>query len=239
MARGADRLEVLCELNRRLATLTDLDELLRYATRRARELFDADGCALSLFDRRRRKLYVSAVGGDGSNQASATSLDEATISVPLRTRCGTIGVVEVVEAGQGRFTTDNFKRLEALASDIAVAYEQVVLYERVASEAIESRRMGMVAGLGVAALGLVLLLGAIFVLEAQALPLSELPTRPGMWPGLIFTLAGVVLAGVYRSSGHAKPVEGPADRPEGPRLTRSEGKRCPAWETRIRDERAA
>ena len=63
MARGADRLEVLCELNRRLATFTDLDELLRYATRRARELFDADGCALSWFDRGRRKLYVSAVAG--------------------------------------------------------------------------------------------------------------------------------------------------------------------------------
>ena len=57
--------------------------------------------------------------------------------------------------------------------------------------------------------------------------------------GLIFTLAGVVLAGTYRRSGHAKPVEGPTDRPEGPRLTRSEGKQCPAWETRIRDERAA
>ena len=64
MATTANRLDVLCEVNRRLATFTDLDELLHFAARRARELFDAEGCALSLLDRGQRKLYLSADGGD-------------------------------------------------------------------------------------------------------------------------------------------------------------------------------
>lgn len=56
MPTAADRLDVLYEVNRRLTTFTDLAELLRYATRRTRELFDAEGCALLLLDAERRSL---------------------------------------------------------------------------------------------------------------------------------------------------------------------------------------
>ena len=50
MSSVAARLELLCELNRRLATFGSLDELLTYATSHARELFDAEGCAVLLVD---------------------------------------------------------------------------------------------------------------------------------------------------------------------------------------------
>lgn len=42
------RLELLFELNRRLTRFTDLEALIGYATRRCRELLQADGCGLLL-----------------------------------------------------------------------------------------------------------------------------------------------------------------------------------------------
>jgi GAF domain-containing protein len=56
MGTDAERLHILYEITRRLAVCTDLDDLLRYATRRAREVFDAEGCALLLVDGERREL---------------------------------------------------------------------------------------------------------------------------------------------------------------------------------------
>ena len=53
---SADQLRVLYELTRRLATFVDLDDVVCFATKRARELFDAEGCALILLDRRRNEF---------------------------------------------------------------------------------------------------------------------------------------------------------------------------------------
>src|SRR5439155_13052634 len=100
METAAGRLDVLSEVNRRLATFTDLDELLHFATRRALELFAAEGCAVSLLDRGHRNLYRSA--GEGESGRAAV-----TISVPLRTRSAAIGVIEVVAPRRGHFTTDD------------------------------------------------------------------------------------------------------------------------------------
>jgi len=52
----SDQLRVLYEVTRRLATFVDLDDVVRFATRRARELFDAEGCALILLDRERNEF---------------------------------------------------------------------------------------------------------------------------------------------------------------------------------------
>lgn len=57
MAIDPERLRLLYELNRGLATSLDLDELLRSATRRVRELFAADGCALLLLDATGREFH--------------------------------------------------------------------------------------------------------------------------------------------------------------------------------------
>lgn len=57
MAIDPERLTLLYELNRGLATSLDLDELQRSATRRVRELFAADGCALLLLDSTGREFH--------------------------------------------------------------------------------------------------------------------------------------------------------------------------------------
>ena len=193
---AADRFDVLCEMNRRLATFTDLDELLHFATRRALELFDAEGCAVSLLDRGHRNLYRSA--GEGESGRAAV-----TISVPLRTRSAVIGVIEVVAPRRGHFTTDDRALLEALASDIAVAYEQAAFYTHVSREAAELRAFGLIASLGLVALGLSLIAGATLAHQAWALPLSELPMRPGMWAGVASAAVGALLVRVCRRSGDA------------------------------------
>ena len=56
MSSVAARLELLCDLNRRLATFGSLDELLTFATSRTRELFDAEGCAVLLVDHDAREF---------------------------------------------------------------------------------------------------------------------------------------------------------------------------------------
>jgi GAF domain-containing protein len=53
---SSDQLRVLYDVTRRLATFVDLDDVVRFATRRAREVFDAEGCALILLDRQKNEF---------------------------------------------------------------------------------------------------------------------------------------------------------------------------------------
>jgi GAF domain-containing protein len=76
MPSAADRLQLLYEVNRRLATVTDLEELLRYATRRAREVFEAEGCALLLLDAERREFHFPVASQSASGPASESRLAE-------------------------------------------------------------------------------------------------------------------------------------------------------------------
>jgi sigma-B regulation protein RsbU (phosphoserine phosphatase) len=69
----AARLELLCELNRRLATFGSLDELLTHATSRTRELFDAEGCALLLVDHATREFRFPVSSQRATNQAARLS----------------------------------------------------------------------------------------------------------------------------------------------------------------------
>jgi len=64
----SDRLELLYELNRRLPRFTDLAALVGFATRRARELLQADGCALLLLTDERDEFYFPI-----ASQSEATS----------------------------------------------------------------------------------------------------------------------------------------------------------------------
>src|SRR5439155_680811 len=144
MGREDDRLHLLYEVTRRLATFTDLDELLRYATGRARELLDAEGAAVMLLD-------------------------------PARPPAA-----------------DDLEFLETLASDIAVAHEKAALHERLRGEVIGLRQVCRVAGLGLLALGALLAFGAVYVQLGLALPVRELPTRPGVLDGLLCLLVGAL-----------------------------------------------
>ena len=73
MSGATQTLHVLADLSRSLATYTDLDALVRYATERVRALFGAEGCALLLLDAERREFRfpVASQGPAGSASAAA------------------------------------------------------------------------------------------------------------------------------------------------------------------------
>src|SRR2546427_10827141 len=76
MGREDDRLHLLYEVTRRLATFTDLDELLRYATGRTRELLDAEGSAVLLLDPARREFNFGVAGQSEAHRATSARLLE-------------------------------------------------------------------------------------------------------------------------------------------------------------------
>jgi GAF domain-containing protein len=69
------RLHLLYELNRRLTTASDLDELVRFATRRTRELFEADGCSILLLDAERAEFHFPVSSQSESQRASQSVLE--------------------------------------------------------------------------------------------------------------------------------------------------------------------
>jgi GAF domain-containing protein len=242
MSTTAERLHLLCEVTRRLATFTDLPELLRYATRRTQEVFGAEGCALLLLDRARHEFYFPVASQEASRRSAEARLTEirfsaqrgiagwvlargeavlvadarndtrfyggvdhltgmtthALLCAPLRTSGGNIGVIEVVNPSPGSMTTNDLEFLEALASDISVAHERVLLYERLRGEVASLRQVSSLAGLLVLAAGLLAAGAAAVGHLAWALPLRELPTRPGMVTGMIGVLVGALLLAVGR-----------------------------------------
>src|SRR5207249_4685613 len=58
----------------RLATFTDLDELLRYATGRTRELLDAEGAAVMLLDPARQEFNFGVASQSETHQATSARL---------------------------------------------------------------------------------------------------------------------------------------------------------------------
>lgn len=75
-----DRLELLYELNRRLPRFADLAALVGFATRRARELLQADGCALLLLTETRDEFYFPMASQ--SEQTSETNVALREIRFP-------------------------------------------------------------------------------------------------------------------------------------------------------------
>lgn len=67
MATTAERFQLLYELSRRLATFSDLDEVVRYATRAVRDIFGAEGSAILLLDASGREFRfpVSSMAESG------------------------------------------------------------------------------------------------------------------------------------------------------------------------------
>src|SRR5437762_5219912 len=241
MGREDDRLHLLYEVTRRLATFTDLDELLRYATGRARELLDAEGAAVMLLDPARREFNFGVASQSETHQATSARLleirfpahlgvagwvlahDEAAavpdaqqdplfysgvdqvtnitthaiLCAPLRARSGNIGVIEVINPARLP-AADDLEFLETLASDIAVAYEKAALHERLRGEVVGLRQVCNTVGLGLLVIGVLFIIGATVAHLAMALPLSELPTRPGTLSGMVSVLVGMFLIGVGR-----------------------------------------
>ena len=80
MSLPADRLQLLYDVAHSVTTFTDLDPLLRFATQRARELLEAEGCAVLLLDEQRRRLFFPVPSQAVSRDAVYGALDE--ISFP-------------------------------------------------------------------------------------------------------------------------------------------------------------
>ena len=76
MTDASNQLRVLAEVSRSLATFTDLDDLVHYATRRTRELFDAEGCALLLLDREKQEFCFPVASQREAGTVSAEALAE-------------------------------------------------------------------------------------------------------------------------------------------------------------------
>ncbi len=69
-ATARERLRLLYELNRDLTTFADLARLLAFATERGRVLFEAEGCAILMLDRKRNEFYFPVVSDvDASSEA--------------------------------------------------------------------------------------------------------------------------------------------------------------------------
>ena len=239
MPSELDRLQLLYDINRRLTTFVDLDELVRYVTRRAREIFEAEGCSLLLFDADRREFYFPVASqregrGDvperlaeirfpaahgiagwvlSHNEAVIVAdtrtdtrfyagvdqqtgvLTRSILCAPLRTRSGTIGVLEVINPAAS-VTTEDLRFLEALAGDVGVAHEKAALYGELRDEALGLRRLCTVAGSGLAVVGLLMGAGAVFTNRALALPLADLATHPGVLGGSLCAVIGAALVGI-------------------------------------------
>jgi len=241
MADARERLQLLYEISRRLATFTDLPELLRYATLRTRELFAAEGCAVMLHDRGTREFYFLPVASESRaavEQQLATirfpadrgvagwvlahgegalvpdtaqeprfysGVDEQTtmktralLCAPMRVGTDVVGVVSVVNPAPEALTADDLAFLETIASDIAVAHEKVLLYDRLRGEVIGLRQATRLAGAVLLVVGLAVAAGAVLAHLAHALPLRELVGRPGPWLGGTLVAFGALLWAVGR-----------------------------------------
>jgi len=253
MATTGERLHLLYEINRRLATLQRLEDLTRFATQQARDLFGAGGCALLLHDVTRHELYFPVASEDRAHSDAGRRLeqvrfpadrgvagwvlthgqgvvvadvaadprfyqgvDEATgmrtrsiMAAPLRAPSGNIGVIEVVNPDPGSMTADDLTFLQALADDMAVAFEKAALHERLHGEVIGVRQVCRVGGLTLLAVGVLAILGTVARHLALALPLREVPMAAGAVGGAGALLGGVVLLAIargwLRARGSAQP----------------------------------
>lgn len=75
----SSQLHLLADVSRSLATFTDLDDLVHFATQRTRELFEAEGCALLLLDESRREFRFPVAS---QRQAGASEAALAEIRFP-------------------------------------------------------------------------------------------------------------------------------------------------------------
>jgi GAF domain-containing protein len=129
-----------------------------------------------------------------------TGVDQATqmttralLCAPLRSRSGNIGVLEVVNPATTALTADDLEFLDALAADIAIAHEKAMLYDRLRGEVTSLRQVLRLAGVTLLGLGALVGAGSLVGHLAWALPLSELPTRPGIVGGVVSIVVGTVL----------------------------------------------
>jgi GAF domain-containing protein len=233
----SERLRLLYDLNRRLATFQDLDDVLRHATVELREIFDAEGSAVLILDRESNELRFPVSSQRKGSEVTAAELaevrfpasrglagwvlehgealavddvahdprfyqgvDDATggttrslMVAPMRTGGPSIGVVEVMNPAPGRTGPEDVEFLDAIASDIAVAYDKAALHERVRQEAATLRGLARLVGVVLLVLGAVIAGGTVFTVLARALPVGGVLLQPQFIIGLAMVVGGVTV----------------------------------------------
>ena len=117
----------------------------------------------------------------------------ALLAAPMRTGGPSIGVVEVMNPGPGHSGPDDVEFLDAVASDIAVAYAKAELHDRLREEAATLRRVAQLAGIVLMAAGVLVGAGSAFAVLARALPVGSMLVQPGLWAGVVAVVAGVAV----------------------------------------------
>jgi hypothetical protein len=135
----------------------------------------------------------------------------ALLAAPLRTRTGNIGVIEVVNPGEGHLARNDLDFLDALASEIGVAYEKAALYRELEREVIDLRRFCGAAGWILSFLGAFLAIAAAFYHRARVLPWEEFPTQRAVLVAALCIVIGTLLISV----GHGWIVSTRARPPSG------------------------
>jgi GAF domain-containing protein len=124
--------------------------------------------------------------------AKATGVPtRALLAAPLRSRSETIGVVEVINPAGNRFEPEDAAFLEAVASDIGIAYEKAYLYAQLHREVTSLRGLTRIGGYGLIAVGMLLTAAAVFTNLAFAMPWSRLFSRAGFWGGILAVVTGI------------------------------------------------
>ena len=149
-------------------------------------------------------LFVGDVSQDPRFYKGVDEMTHMTtrtlLCAPLRTRGGNLGVIEVVNPTPApRLRIWNFSK--QIVNDIAVAYEDAAV------QASAREVVGLRQAVRVEPVGGLLTIGVLFIVRtlathaATALPLRELPTRPGMLIGLLASAVGVGLVAVAHGTG--------------------------------------
>jgi len=83
MSTPTDRLQLLYDVARSVATFSDLDALLRYATQRTRELLRAECCSVLLLDEARDELYFPVASQAASGAPAPAKPEQLTFPARL------------------------------------------------------------------------------------------------------------------------------------------------------------
>jgi GAF domain-containing protein len=149
-------------------------------------------------------IVVTDVANDprfyrGIDQATGATT-QMLLAAPMRTEGPSIGVVEVMNPRAGSTGADDLEFLDAVASDIAVAYAKADLLDRMREEAATLRRLTRLVGVALIVAGVLLAGFAVFAGFARALPLGAVLTNPGTIAGLVAVAGGVGVLSVVRGA---------------------------------------
>jgi len=203
VARATSQIRLLYELRYRARRRPDPIDVSRFAARRAREIFDADGCGLLVLDADRAHLHFAVASQSTAREDSASRL--AAVRVPVEhsiagwaVRHDRPALVDhAVDdprfyAHVDRQTNMETRFVEALAAQIGG------VYERKRIDDLLERQLRRFAGLVLLVLGIVCGAGAVLAHLAWALPLGELAARPALQAAAVATATGTALVGLGR-----------------------------------------